>query len=172
MGTRQSPAPPSGDPSLPPSPPPPPVEGGERERDGQVGRGPAPAPPIPQGQLVAPGEISLSFPDGEQGSSSSTPSGSCPKARAGKEKIHRTWLLQVGVEIGLGLFFLLPWASPGGSDSKESVRSAGDPGLAPGWGRSPGAGMATHSSTLVRRIQWTGHPGGLQSMGSQRVGHD
>ena len=32
-------------------------------------------------------------------------------------------------------------------------------------------GMATHSSILVWRIPWTEHPGGLQSMGSQRVGH-
>ena len=32
--------------------------------------------------------------------------------------------------------------------------------------------MATHSSTLARRIPWTEEPGGLQSMGSQRVGHD
>ena len=30
-------------------------------------------------------------------------------------------------------------------------------------------GMATHSSILVRRITWTEEPGGLQSMGSQRV---
>ena len=27
---------------------------------------------------------------------------------------------------------------PGGSDDKESVYNAGDPGLIPGWGRSPG----------------------------------
>ena len=33
-------------------------------------------------------------------------------------------------------------------------------------------GPATHSSILAWRIQWTGHPGGLQSMGSQRVGHN
>ena len=33
-------------------------------------------------------------------------------------------------------------------------------------------GMATHSSTLAWRIPWTEKPGGLQSMGSQRVGHD
>ena len=33
-------------------------------------------------------------------------------------------------------------------------------------------GMATHSSILAWRIQWTEEPGGLQSMGSQRVGHD
>ena len=31
--------------------------------------------------------------------------------------------------------------------------------------------MATHSSILVWRIPWTEEPGGLQSMGSQRVGH-
>ena len=31
--------------------------------------------------------------------------------------------------------------------------------------------MATHSSILAWRIPWTEEPGGLQSMGSQRVGH-
>ena len=33
-------------------------------------------------------------------------------------------------------------------------------------------GMATHASTLAWRIPWTEEPGGLQCMGSQRVGHD
>ena len=33
-------------------------------------------------------------------------------------------------------------------------------------------GMATHSSVLAWRIPWTEKPGGLQCMGSQRVGHD
>ena len=33
-------------------------------------------------------------------------------------------------------------------------------------------GMATHSSVLARRIPWTEEPGGLQSMGSQRVRHN
>jgi len=32
--------------------------------------------------------------------------------------------------------------------------------------------MATHSSILTWRIPWTEEPGGLQSMGLQRVGHD
>jgi len=32
--------------------------------------------------------------------------------------------------------------------------------------------MATHSSLLSWRIPWTEEPGGLQSMGSQRVGQD
>ena len=33
-------------------------------------------------------------------------------------------------------------------------------------------GMATHSSILAWRILWTEEPGGLQSIGSQRVEHD
>ena len=32
--------------------------------------------------------------------------------------------------------------------------------------------MATHSSILAWKIAWTEEPGGLQSMGSQRVGHN
>ena len=33
-------------------------------------------------------------------------------------------------------------------------------------------GMATHSGILAWRTPWTEEPGGLQSRGSQRVGHD
>ena len=33
-------------------------------------------------------------------------------------------------------------------------------------------GMATHSSILAWKTPWTQEPGGLQSMGSQRAGHD
>ena len=32
--------------------------------------------------------------------------------------------------------------------------------------------IATHSSTLAWEIAWTEEPGGLQSMGSHRVGHN
>ena len=32
--------------------------------------------------------------------------------------------------------------------------------------------MATYSSTLAWKVPWTEEPGGLQFMGSQRVGHD
>ena len=32
--------------------------------------------------------------------------------------------------------------------------------------------MAIHSSTIAWKIPWTEEPGRLQSMGSQRVGHD
>ena len=32
--------------------------------------------------------------------------------------------------------------------------------------------LATHSNILVQKIPWTEESGGLQSMGSQRLGHD
>ena len=51
--------------------------------------------------------------------------------------------------------------------------NVGDEGLIPGWGRSPGEGnMAICSNIFAWRIPWTEEPGGLQSMGSQRAGHD
>ena len=41
-----------------------------------------------------------------------------------------------------------------------------------GWEGPLEEGMATHSSTLERRIPWTEEPGGLQSKELHRVGHD
>jgi len=41
-----------------------------------------------------------------------------------------------------------------------------------GWEDALEKGMATHSSILAWRIPWTEDPGGLQSMGLQRVEHD
>ena len=41
-----------------------------------------------------------------------------------------------------------------------------------GWKDPLEKGMATHSSILAWRIPWTEGPGGLQSMGLQRLGHD
>ena len=41
-----------------------------------------------------------------------------------------------------------------------------------GWGDLLEKEMATHSSILAWKIPWTEEPGRLQSMGSQRVGHD
>ena len=53
---------------------------------------------------------------------------------------------------------------------KGFVCNAGDVDLIPGSGRSPGGGHG--NSLLAWRIQWTEEPGGLQSMGSQRGGHN
>ena len=48
----------------------------------------------------------------------------------------------------------------------------GDMGQALGWEDTLEKEMAAHSSILVWKIPWTAEPGGLLSMGSQRVGHD
>ena len=61
---------------------------------------------------------------------------------------------------------------PGGSDGKASVYNAGDLGLIPGSGRSPGEGNGNPLQDIAWKIPWTEEPGRLQSMGSQRVGHD
>ena len=61
---------------------------------------------------------------------------------------------------------------PGGSGSKASAYNAGD------WVQSLGGEdplekeTATQSSIHDWKIPWTEEPGGLQSMGSQRVGHN
>ena len=44
--------------------------------------------------------------------------------------------------------------------------------LSPGWEDPLEKEMATHSSILAWKISWTEEPGGLQSMGSQRVRYD
>ena len=41
-----------------------------------------------------------------------------------------------------------------------------------GWEDPLGKEMTIHSSTIAWKIPWTEEPGRLQSMGSQRVGHD
>ena len=70
----------------------------------------------------------------------------------------------------IGLTGLPRWLS-----SKESTCNAG---VQETWVRSHGQedpleeGMATHSSILAWRIPWIEEPGGLQSIGSQRVRHD
>ena len=51
----------------------------------------------------------------------------------------------------------------------ENIR---DMGSIPGSGRSLEKGMATLSSSLAWRIPWTEERGGLQSIGSARVGHN
>ena len=61
---------------------------------------------------------------------------------------------------------------PGGSDGKESACNARDLGSTCGWEDPLEKEMATHCSSLACEVPWTEEPGGLQSTGSQRVGHD
>ena len=56
----------------------------------------------------------------------------------------------------------------GSSDGKESACNEGDVAS-----ENPlEEEMATYPSILAWRIPWTEQPGGLQSMGSEKVGHD
>ena len=55
---------------------------------------------------------------------------------------------------------------------KNMPANAGDADSIPRSGRSPGEGMSTHPSTIAWKIPRIEEPGRLQSMGSQRVGHD
>ena len=61
---------------------------------------------------------------------------------------------------------------PGGSYGKDSICNAGDLDSISGSGRPLEKEMGTHASTVTWRISWTEEPGGLQSVGLQRVGHD
>ena len=66
--------------------------------------------------------------------------------------------------------------TPGASLVAQSVKNL--PAAQETWVQSLGwedpleKEMATHSSILAWKISWTEEAGGLQSMGSQRVGHD
>ena len=61
---------------------------------------------------------------------------------------------------------------PGGSDGKESACNAGGLGSIPGLGRSPGDRAWQLTPVFwPGESPWTGEPGGLQSMGLQRVRH-
>ena len=79
------------------------------------------------------------------------------------------WLYPV-LDAACIIFQLCIWdlSFSGGSDSKGSafmqIRSLG--------GHPLEKGMATHSSIFAWRIPWIEEPGGVQFMGSQRVGHD
>jgi len=55
---------------------------------------------------------------------------------------------------------------------KNLPANAGDQIRSLGWDNPLEEDMATHSSVLAWRLPWTEEPGGLQSIGSQRVGHD
>ena len=61
---------------------------------------------------------------------------------------------------------------PGGSDGKVSACNEGDLGSIPGLGRSPGEGNGNPLQYSCLGNSVTEEPGGLQSMGSERFGHD
>ena len=89
----------------------------------------------------------------------------------GIHEIHVEWAFTRG----LSLTTSPPWVYGiilGGLVVKNPPTNTGDKGLMLGLGRSPGKRNATHSSILAWELSWIEEPGGLQSMMSQRAGHD
>ena len=88
----------------------------------------------------------------------------------------RTALMAIVAELLSGLPSLTTRLSRqhSGKNPPANAGDAGDVGLIPGSGRSLGweKEMATPSSILIWKIPWTEELGGLQSMGSQRTGHN
>ena len=66
----------------------------------------------------------------------------------------------------------IQWGFPSSSVGKASACNAGAPGSIPGSGRSPREGNGSPLQILACTVPWREEPGGLQSMGSQRVRHD
>ena len=64
------------------------------------------------------------------------------------------------------------WLLPSGSDGKASAYNAGDPGSIPRSGRSPGEGNGNPLQYSCLENPMDGISGRLQSVGSQRVGHN
>ena len=85
-------------------------------------------------------------------------------------RVRHDW--ETNTFAGIELRFRDHYSFPGSSDGKVSDCNVGDLGLIPGSGRSPGEGNDNHSSILAWKSPWTEEPSRLQSMGSQRVGHD
>ena len=92
-----------------------------------------------------------------------------PPANAGDPVrfLGREDMLEKGLATHCGIL-----GFPGGSAGKESTCSAGDLGSIPGLGRSPGEGNSYPLQYSGLKNPMDREPGGLQSTGLQRVGHD
>ena len=90
------------------------------------------------------------------------------------QDIQLLWKTERSPSTILGEKYHRLWCSPGGSVVRNPPANAEEAGLIPGSGRSPGEGNGNslQSSCLGNPDSWTEEPGGLQSMGSRRVGHD
>ena len=83
--------------------------------------------------------------------------------------------IYIDIDIDIHIYIHFIYADqgfPGGSDSKESTCDVGDMGLIPGLGGSPGEENGNQLWYSCLENPWTEKPGGLQTQGLQRVGHD
>ena len=85
-----------------------------------------------------------------------------------RNRLYFTWALGLKT-------FTIKKGFPGGASSKEATcqcRRQETQVSFPGWEDPLEEGMATHSNILAWGIPWMEEPGGLQSMGLQRVRHN
>ena len=82
------------------------------------------------------------------------------------------YLYRVCMRIYIYIHIHIDTGFPGGSDEKESTCNVGDLGSIAGLGRSPGEGYGYPLQYSGLENSMDREPGGLQSMGWQRVGHD
>ena len=85
---------------------------------------------------------------------------------------HGVFLIDFLWPVVLNCLVYSPYLVYGSSDSKESAYNAGDLGLIPGSGRSPGEGNGNPFQYSCLEKPMDQGACGLQSTGSQRVGHD
>ena len=64
------------------------------------------------------------------------------------------------------------WVFPGGASGKETAGNIRDKGLIPRLGRSPEGGHGNSLQCYCMENSWTEEPGGLLSIGLQRVGRN
>ena len=82
------------------------------------------------------------------------------------------WLNMISLNLSNCIQLKLKTGFPGSLDNKESACSAGDLGWIPGSGKLPSEGKGYPLQYFAWKITWKEEPGGLQSMGLQRVEQD
>ena len=128
---------------------------------GRVGAGPA----VDTGPTTAPASPALPRGAGEE-------RGPSDMAEVAPPLCGWWWGERLFLVLFLEELYSSPWGLPGGPVVKNP------PSMQETWVLSMGQEdpledkMATHSSVFAWRIPWTEEPGGLQSMGSQGIGHD
>ena len=81
----------------------------------------------------------------------------------------------VMIFLNCNIIYIILWGFPSGSEGKNlpAMQEPQEMQIQSlGWEDHLEEDMATHSSVLAWRIPWTEEPGGLQSIGFQRVRHD
>ena len=109
--------------------------------------------------------------EGEKCPNSQNEHSKCFRQAQGQQRCHCGSTVSYTFRVYDAFFFIII-GFPGGSDDKASACNVGDPCSIPGLGRSPGEGNGNPFQYSCLENPWIEEPGRLQSMWSQRVGHN